>query len=192
MIDGSLGEGGAVLTDDSVLAERVRMLRDHGSSRKYEHRFPGFNFRMEGVQGGMLAVKLGYLDSWNERRRTRAAKYRELLSDSGLVLPTEMPYARHVYHLYVVQAEDREFLREQLTKLGIETGLHYPIPLHLQEAYASLGYRPGDFPVAERLARRILSFPMHPYLTDEEIEYVASAILESLECRVPNQARLAS
>ncbi len=189
---GCLGEGGAVSTNDVGLAEYVRMLRDHGSLRKYEHRFPGYNFRMEGLQGGMLSVKLKRLDAWNDRRRRAAARYAELLSGSSLILPSEMAYGRHVYHLYVVQADDRENLRQQLSAAGIESGLHYPIPLHLQEAYVALGYREGDFPVAERLSRRILSLPMYPDLTDEKIEHVASALLESLECPIPDPALLSN
>jgi dTDP-4-amino-4,6-dideoxygalactose transaminase len=188
---GCLGEGGAVVTNDPDIAEQVRMLRDHGSVRKYEHRVPGYNFRMEGLQGGFLHVKLKYLDAWNERRRLAAKKFDDRLSGSALILPTEMPYARHVYHLYVVQAENRDSLREQLLAAGIETGLHYPIPLHLQKAYSCLGYQASSFPVAENMSRRILSLPMHPDLTDEQIEYVASVLMESLQCATLNQVRLA-
>ena len=156
----------------------------HGveSAAKYEHRFPGHNFRMEGLQGALLAVKLLHLDQWNEQRRNVAKHYDLSLSGSELITPTELAYANHVYHLYVIQADDREVLRKQLAGQGIETGLHYPIPLHLQEAYRSLGYRPGDFPVCERLAQRILSLPMYPELTEEAVEHVASAVLESLQC----------
>ena len=179
---GGCGEGGAVVTSDAELAERIRLLRNHGSISKYEHRFPGYNFRMEGLQGAFLAVKLKYLDKWNERRRMLAKHYDQLLAGSAVVTPTEMPYAKHVYHLYVIQAENREALRQHLAEQGIETGLHYPIPLHLQEAYRSLGYRRGDFPVAERLAERALSLPMYPDLTFEAVEHVASPILESLPC----------
>ena len=179
---GGCGEGGAVVTSDAELAERIRLLRNHGSISKYEHRFPGYNFRMEGLQGAFLAVKLKYLDKWNERRRMLAKHYDQLLAGSAVVTPTEMAYAKHVYHLYVIQAENREALRQHLAEQGIETGLHYPIPLHLQEAYRSLGYRRGDFPVAERLAERALSLPMYPDLTFEAVEHVASPILESLPC----------
>jgi len=185
---GCLGEGGAVVTNDPDIAEQVRMLRDHGSIRKYEHRIPGYNFRMEGLQGGFLSVKLRHLEAWNERRRLVARKFNELLSGSPLVLPAEMPYSGHVYHLYVVQAADRDALRNQLLAAGIETGLHYPIPLHLQHAYSRLGYRPGSFPVAEAASRRILSLPMHPELTDEQVDYVASVLMESLQCVTPSKA----
>jgi dTDP-4-amino-4,6-dideoxygalactose transaminase len=185
---GCLGEGGAVVTNDPDIAEQVRMLRDHGSIRKYEHRIPGYNFRMEGLQGGFLSVKLRHLEVWNERRRLAARKFNELLSGSPLVLPAEMPYSGHVYHLYVVQAADRDALRNRLLAAGIETGLHYPIPLHLQQAYSQLGYRPGSFPVAEAASRRILSLPMHPELTDEQVDYVASVLVESLQRATPSKA----
>ncbi len=188
---GCLGEGGAVVTNDPDIAEQVRRLRDHGSVRKYEHLVPGYNFRMEGLQGGFLSVKLKHLDAWNESRRRAARKFDELLSGSPLVLPAEMPYGRHVYHLYVVQAEDRTALRNQLSAAGIEAGLHYPTPLHLQQAYSQLGYRTGSFPVTEKISHRILSLPMHPCLTDEQIEYAASVLMESLQCARSNQLRLA-
>ncbi|MGO8731495.1 MAG: DegT/DnrJ/EryC1/StrS family aminotransferase [Terriglobia bacterium] len=179
---GGCGEGGAVVTSDADLAERIRLLRNHGSISKYEHRFPGYNFRMEGLQGAFLTVKLKYLDEWNYRRRMLAQHYDRLFSGSRVVTPAEMPYAKHVYHLYVIQVENREALRRRLNEQDIETGLHYPIPLHLQEAYRSLGCRRGDFPVSEGLAERALSLPMYPDLTFEALERVASPILESLPC----------
>lgn len=188
---GCLGEGGAVVTNELDIAAQVRTLRDHGSIHKYEHRIPGYNFRMEGLQGGFLFVKLKHLEAWNERRRLAARKFNELLSGSPLVLPAEMPYAGHVYHLYVIQAADRDALRDQLLAAGIETGLHYPIPLHFQQAYSQLGYRPGSFPVAEAASRRVLSLPMHPELTDQQIEYVASVLMDSLQCAVPSPTQLA-
>jgi len=178
---GACGEGGAVVTNDPELAERVRLLRNHGSVSKYEHRFPGYNFRMEGLQGAVLAVKLQHLEEWNERRRKLAEHYDHLLSGSGVVTPTEMPYTKHVYHLYVVQADDREALRQQLAGQGIETGIHYPIPLHLQEAYRSLGYHRGSFPVSEGLAERILSLPMYPDLSGADVEHVASILLKLIQ-----------
>ena len=180
---GALGEGGAVVTSDPALAARMRMLRDHGSVKKYEHALPGYNFRLEGLQGGFLAVKLPHLDGWNDRRRRAARHYDNLLSGDGIVTPLEMPYAHHVYHLYVIQAEDREQLRRNLHAAGVETGLHYPGPLHLQEAYRSLGYKKGDFPVCEYLAERILSLPMFPDITREQVEYVISVIKES-QCQM--------
>jgi dTDP-4-amino-4,6-dideoxygalactose transaminase len=181
---GAYGEGGAVVTDDAEVARRVRLLRDHGSERKYRHDIIGYNFRLEGIQGAVLNVKLKYLDGWNELRRVHAARYRELLSAlsgggdeaSALTLPRELPYARHIYHLYVVQTDERDALQQHLTAAGIQTGIHYPVPVHLQPAYASLGHRAGDFPVAERQAARVLSLPMFPELTGEQIGRVAEAV----------------
>ncbi|MCU1306233.1 MAG: DegT/DnrJ/EryC1/StrS aminotransferase [Acidobacteriaceae bacterium] len=184
---GCLGEGGAVVTSNPELAQRMRMLRDHGSVKKYEHSLPGYNFRLEGLQGGFLSVKLRHLDRWNARRREVAKLYNELLSDTSIGLSAEMGWGEHVYHLYVIQAEDRETLRQALGAAGIECGLHYPVPLHLQAAYADLGYEKGRFPVSEHLSSHILSLPMHPYITDEEVKGVASVLLESLQCQSNQQ-----
>ncbi|HVF51300.1 MAG TPA: DegT/DnrJ/EryC1/StrS family aminotransferase [Pyrinomonadaceae bacterium] len=178
---GAYGEGGAVVTNDAEVARRVRLLRDHGSERKYRHEIIGYNFRMEGIQGAVLNVKLAHLDGWNDLRRAHAARYNELLQHSAaLTLPREMvDYARHIYHLYVVQTDERDALQKSLAGAGVQTGIHYPVPVHLQPAYASLGYQQGDFPESERQARRVLSLPMFPELTNEQIERVAQAI-ESL------------
>ncbi|HEX8458766.1 MAG TPA: DegT/DnrJ/EryC1/StrS family aminotransferase [Pyrinomonadaceae bacterium] len=177
---GAYGEGGAVVTDDAEVARRVRLLRDHGSERKYRHEIVGYNFRLEGLQGAVLGVKLKHLDRWNELRRAHAARYRELLSglcdEGALVLPREMDDARHVYHLYVVQTGARDALQQHLAAADIQTGIHYPVPVHLQPAYSSLGHRAGDFPVAERLAERVLSLPMYPELTAAQIERVAERV----------------
>jgi dTDP-4-amino-4,6-dideoxygalactose transaminase len=181
---GSCGEGGAMVTDDEGLAKKIRMLREHGSVKKYEHSFPGYNFRMEGIQGAVLATKLKHLDGWNDKRRALAQRYGERLAGQAIVLPKEAAHARHVYHLYVVQTEEREALRGHLAQRGIETGLHYPVPLHLQEAYASLGYRAGDFPVTEQLTQRIVSLPMYPEMSLEAADYVSAAILEWVQGRV--------
>jgi len=186
---GSCGEGGAMVTNDDKLAQKVRMLREHGSVVKYEHAFPGYNFRMEGIQGAVLATKLKHLDSWNDQRRALAKRYHERLAGQTVILPKETPNARHVYHLYVIQAEDRDALKQQLAQRGIETGLHYPIPLHLQEAYASLGYRAGDFPVTERVTQHILSLPMYPEMSLEMADYVADAVLECTQGRVEEPTR---
>ncbi len=175
---GCCGEGGAVITSDPELARRVRMLRDHGSVRKYEHHLPGYNFRMEGLQGAVLGAKLKHLDQWNECRRALAEHYGRLLASSGVVTPAEMPYARHAYHLYVVLSQQRDGLRDYLAEHGIQTGLHYPVPLHLQGAYRDLAYRVGDFPVTERLAQQCLSLPLYPEMSLESADYVASAITE--------------
>jgi dTDP-4-amino-4,6-dideoxygalactose transaminase len=173
---GAYGEGGAVVTDDDEVARRVRMLRDHGSERKYHHEMVGYNFRLEGIQGAVLNVKLRHLDRWNELRRRHAAHYERLLAGGGLVLPREMQSARHVYHLYVVQSDGRAALQKHLADAGVQTGIHYPVPVHLQPAYAALGHRAGDFPEAERQAARVLSLPMFPELTAEQLERVAEAV----------------
>jgi dTDP-4-amino-4,6-dideoxygalactose transaminase len=178
---GAYGEGGAVVTDDAEVARRVRLLREHGSEQKYRHEIVGYNFRLEGIQGAVLNVKLKYLDGWNDQRRAHAARYRELLTDANnegdaLLLPQELPYARHIYHLYVVQTEARDALQKHLSAAGIQTGIHYPVPVHLQPAYRSLGHRPGDFPVAERQAARVLSLPMFPELSDVQIARVTESL----------------
>ncbi|HZH92043.1 MAG TPA: DegT/DnrJ/EryC1/StrS family aminotransferase [Pyrinomonadaceae bacterium] len=177
---GAYGEGGAVVTDDAEVARRVRLLRDHGSEQKYRHDIVGYNFRLEGIQGAVLGVKLKHLDGWNDLRRAHAARYGDLLSgmnrDGALTLPREMSYARHVYHLYVVQTDARDALQKRLAEAGVQTGIHYPVPVHLQPAYAALGHRAGDFPVAERQAARILSLPMFAELTDEQIGRVAEVV----------------
>jgi dTDP-4-amino-4,6-dideoxygalactose transaminase len=186
---GACGEGGAVTTNDAELAKKVRMLRDHGSVKKYEHDFPAYNLRLEGIQGGVLAVKLPHLDGWNKNRRILAARYDELLAGSKVQTPKEMPYAEHVYHLYVVLAEDREALKCALNEQGIETGLHYPIPLHLQKAYEYLGYKKGDFPVSEHVASHLLSLPMYAELPIEHAEHVAKTTREVLECQAVPSSR---
>ncbi|HEY8204323.1 MAG TPA: DegT/DnrJ/EryC1/StrS family aminotransferase [Pyrinomonadaceae bacterium] len=173
---GAYGEGGAIVTNDEELAKRLRLLRDHGSTSKYAHAIVGYNFRMEELQAAVLNVKLPHLNDWNDRRRSRAALYNETLASSDLVLPREMDYARHVYHVYAVQSERRDELQQRLTAAGIQTGVHYPIPIHLQPAYASLGYTLGRLPVTEQLAERVLSLPMYPELTNEQIDHVARAI----------------
>ena len=166
---------GAGREDEGACATTAR-------SESTSTRVPGYNYRLEGLQGGFLAVKLPHLDSWNDRRRIVAEHYDTLLAGNGTITPVQMPYAHHVYHLYVIQADDREQLRKDLNAAGVETGLHYPGPLHLQEAYKSLGYKQGDFPVCERLAGRILSLPMFPDITREQVEFVVSVIKES-QCR---------
>jgi dTDP-4-amino-4,6-dideoxygalactose transaminase len=176
---GAYGEGGAVVTNDEDVARSVRLLRDHGSERKYRHEIIGYNFRLEGIQGAVLNVKLRHLERWNQLRREHAALYTELLRGSDLTLPREMPYAEHVYHLYAIQSDRRDALQQTLNEAGIQTGIHYPIPIHLQPAYASLDYRRGDFPEAERQAERVLSLPMFPELAIDQIKRVAQAIGEA-------------
>ncbi len=180
---GACGEGGAVTTNDPELAKKVRMLRDHGSVKKYEHDFPAYNLRLEGIQGGILAVKLPHLDGWNDNRRALAKRYDELFAGSKIAAPRQMPYSEHVYHLYVIVVEDREALRQALSERGIENGLHYPVPLHLQKAYADLGYKKGDFPVSEHVASNHVSLPMYAELPLEHVEYVAKSVREILECQ---------
>jgi len=186
---GACGEGGAVTTNDAELAKKIRMLRDHGSVKKYEHDFPAYNLRLEGIQGGVLAVKLPHLNGWNDNRRILAARYNELFAGSKVVTPKEMPYAHHVYHLYVVVVEDREALKKALSEQGIENGLHYPVPLHLQKAYAYLGYKKGDFPVSEHVAANHVSLPMYAELPIEHVEHVAKTIREVLECQAVPTSR---
>lgn len=173
---GAYGEAGAIVTNDEGLATRLRLLRDHGSTSKYAHAIVGYNFRMEEIQAAVLNVKLPRLDDWNNNRRQRASAYNELLKERGVVLPREMDHARHVYHVYAVQSDQRDDLRQSLTDADIQTGVHYPIPIHLQPAYESLGYKPGDLPVTEQLAERILSLPMFPELTDDQQLAVANAM----------------
>lgn len=180
---GACGEGGAITTSDAELARKVRMLRDHGSVKKYEHEFPAYNLRLEGIQGGVLAVKLPQLNGWNDSRRALAARYNELFAGSKVVAPKEMPYAHHVYHLYVIVVEDRDALKKALSEQGIENGLHYPVPLHLQKAYEYLGYKKGDFPVSEHVASNHVSLPMYAELPIEHVEHVAKTILEVVECQ---------
>ncbi len=177
---GAYGEGGAVVTNDAEVARRLRLLRDHGSERKYHHEIIAYNFRLEGLQGAVLGVKLKHLDRWNTLRREHAALYNQLLKDTNLILPREMDYAQHVYHLYVVQTEERDALQKSLTEAGVQTGIHYPIPIHLQPAYAFLGHKPGDFPEAERQARRVLSLPMFPELTNEQLEHVVKMTRQAM------------
>jgi dTDP-4-amino-4,6-dideoxygalactose transaminase len=173
---GAYGEAGAVVTNDEELAKRLRLLRDHGSTSKYAHAIVGYNFRMEEIQAAVLNVKLRHLNDWNDARRARAAKYNASLSNSGLMLPREMDYARHVYHVYAVQSQNREELQKGLTAARVQTGVHYPIPIHLQPAYASLNYKRGDLPVTEGLAERVLSLPMFPELSDAQIDRVSQVI----------------
>lgn len=175
---GACGEGGAITTNDLELAKRVRMLRDHGQSKKYYHDFEGYNGRLDSIQAGFLRTKLTHLPQWNADRRARAIRYNELLSTStSITHPYEPPSSRAVYHLYVIQVGKRDVIQQKLSEAGIGTGIHYPIPLHLQKAYSNLGYGPGAFPVAEAAAKRILSLPMYPSLTSEQQQRVVETLL---------------
>ncbi|NOZ60175.1 MAG: DegT/DnrJ/EryC1/StrS family aminotransferase [Calditrichaeota bacterium] len=174
---GSCGEGGAVATNDVELAQKIKMYRDHGQSKKYYHEFEGFNGRMHAIQAGILKLKLKHLPEWTEKRRGNAAYYGELLKDvDGVIFPQEPEWSKGVYHLYVIKVENRDDVQKKLAENGISTGLHYPIPLHLQNAYKHLGYKKSDFPVTEKHAEQLLSLPMFPELTKEEIEYVVSTL----------------
>src|ERR1022692_3974757 len=176
---GACGEAGAVTTNDAELAQKIRMLRDHGQNRKYYHEVEGYNGRLDAIQAGILTVKLRHLPEWTARRREAAARYRELFIQAGAgeLVPFEPEWAKAVYHLYVVRVPDREGLMRHLAEAGIGTGIHYPVPLHLQKAYASLGYRAGDFPVAERTASEIVSLPMFPQLTADQQERVVGGVM---------------
>jgi dTDP-4-amino-4,6-dideoxygalactose transaminase len=177
---GAYGEGGLVTTNDPDFARSIRMLRDWGAEKKYEHVLKGFNYRMEGVQGAILRVKLRYLEQWTESRRAHAAAYNRALSSLPLTLPAEPPGNRHVFHVYSVLTDQRRELMECLNSNGVQTGIHYPFPVHLLPAYSDLGHRAGDFPVSERIANQELSLPMYPELSDSQIEAVVGAVSEFL------------
>jgi dTDP-4-amino-4,6-dideoxygalactose transaminase len=159
-------------------------LRDWGQDRKYHHVLRGYNYRMEGLQGAILRVKLRHLEQWTESRRAHAAQYSRLLSDSGLKLPAEMEWARHVYHAYTVRSDDRDALQSALSAEGIQTGVHYAIPAHLQPAYADLGYTRGSFPQAESAAQQVLSLPLYPELSQQAIVKVADAVRKAAARKV--------
>jgi len=176
---GAYGEGGMVTTNNPELARKIRILRDWGAEKKYHHVLKGFNYRMEGVQGAILRIKLRYLEVWTEARRVHALAYRKMLDDAGLKLPVEAPGNRHVYHVFAVLAPQRDELMEGMRARGVQTGIHYPIPVHLLPAYADLEYAAGAFPVTERIASEELSLPMFPEMTEAQISEVSEAVLES-------------
>jgi len=179
---GACGEAGAVTTNDAKLAAKVKVLRDHGQAKKYYHDMEGYNGRLDAMQAGFLHVKLAHLANWNAARRERAAEYNQLLAsaEGGVVRPFEPSWSRAVYHLYVIRTQDRDGMINQLKEEGIATGIHYPIPLHMQKAYDYLNYRPGDFPVSEKVAAEIVSLPMYPGLQPEQQARVAREILRCL------------
>lgn len=178
---GALGEAGAITTDDAELARKLRMWREHGSPKKYVHEFAGYNMRMAGLQGGFLRAKLRHLEAWTEQRRTAATDYDRLLAEAGFEPPAQLPGCRHVYHLYVIRVREREALRRALQEAGVETGVHYPTPLHLQKAYEHLGHGRGNFPVSERCADEALSLPMYPGIAAEAVDRVVAVLLEQSE-----------
>ncbi len=175
---GACGEGGALAPDRGAFAGRARSLREHGASARYHHDEIGYNYRMEGLQGAVLGVKLPHLAAWTAARRRIAERYHELLRPTPLRLPREESWAESAYHLYVVRHPSRDRLREHLQSGGIGTAVHYPVPLHLQKCFAHLGHREGEFPVAERAARECLCLPLYPELADAQIDHVAAAIHE--------------
>jgi dTDP-4-amino-4,6-dideoxygalactose transaminase len=176
---GACGEGGAVTTNDEEIARKVRMLRDHGQAQKYYHELEGYNGRLDAIQAGILRIKLRHLTAWNEERRECARRYHKLLgsTQSVIKLPYEPSWAKAVYHLYVVRVQNRDQLQKHLAEAGIGTGIHYPIPLHLQKAYTDRGYKKGDFPVCEGAAAGILSLPMYPGLVRERQDHIAQQVL---------------
>jgi dTDP-4-amino-4,6-dideoxygalactose transaminase len=178
---GAYGEGGAVVTGNPEYLRTIRMLRDWGQEERYQHVLRGYNYRMEGLQGAILKVKLKYLEGWTEARRRNAALYTSLLADAGVITPKVMPYARHVFHVYALRSPRRQHLQEVLTAAGVQSGIHYPIAIHMLEAHRDLGYQPGDFPAAEQAAREELTIPMYPELTREQIETVAAAVRQAAQ-----------
>jgi dTDP-4-amino-4,6-dideoxygalactose transaminase len=181
---GAYGDGGALTSNDPALAARVAMMRNYGQRRKYEHAYLAWNRRLDTLQAAVLRVKLRHLDGWNSQRRQVAATYHWLLEASGLELPVPVSYAEHVYHLYVVQSPHRDTIRKALEEEGIASGIHYPLPIHLQQAYREMGRGPGSFPVSEQIAPRLLSLPMYPELTEEQVGRVAGAVLRAVSASV--------
>lgn len=176
---GAYGDGGAVTTNDADLNRKIRLLRDHGRTDRYSHSVLGHNSRLDEIQAAILRVKLKYLDGWNQKRAAVAHKYNHLLKGvSGVVTPVESPRAIHVYYVYVVRCQERDELRKFLDSRGVGSGIHYPIPLHMQEAFANLGYKRGDLPVAEKVASEIVSLPLYPEMADDAIQYAAEQIRE--------------
>ncbi|NQT22667.1 MAG: DegT/DnrJ/EryC1/StrS family aminotransferase, partial [Candidatus Omnitrophica bacterium] len=173
---GACGDGGMVVTNDANIAETIRMLRNYGSKIKYFHEFRGFNSRLDTIQASILRVKLAKLDSWNKKRRNAASRYKDLLKNLDFILPEEKSYAKHVYHLYVARVKKRNELLDYLKSEGVFAGIHYPIPIHLLEAYADLGYGKNSFPITERYAGELISLPMFPEITVEEIDYIAEKV----------------
>jgi dTDP-4-amino-4,6-dideoxygalactose transaminase len=173
---GAYGEGGGLVTNNAAFATRAKSLREHGSTQRYYHDEVGFNYRMEGMQGAVLGVKLKYLEKWTRERRRVAHRYHELLAETPLQLPREAAYAESAYHLYVVRHPRRDELKKHLEANGVGCALHYPLPLHLQKCYANLGYKEGDFPVAEKAARECLSLPIYPELTEAQIQRVVEVV----------------
>ena len=177
---GAYGDAGALVTNDATLADHARMLRDHGRSEKYAHKLTGYGYRLDALQAAILGAKLPHLDAWNARRREIADYYTELLTNTDIGTPYVPPHIQPIYHIYCIRVPsgNRDALQKHLKARGIETGIHYPIPLHLQPVYQNLGYHAGDFPETERAAHEILSLPMYPELTDAQTQQIVDAIRE--------------
>ena len=178
---GAYGDAGAVTGNDETLLARVRKLRDHGRTTKYEHDEIGFGDRIDALQAAILAAKLPYLSEWTEARRAHARHYDELLADTDVMRPYEAPNVRHVYHLYVIRVPRRDSMLEHLKSQGVDAGIHYPVPVHRQPAYLKEGYGDISLPVTEQVAGEVISLPMYPELNGEQIEYVARAVKEGLQ-----------
>jgi dTDP-4-amino-4,6-dideoxygalactose transaminase len=170
---GAYGEGGAVVTNNPEAVRTIRLLRNWGQEESYKHILRGYNYRMEGLQGAILRVKLKYLPQWTEARRAHGEAYNRLLAGTGVITPAVMPYALHVFHVYALRAPDRQALQSELTAAGVQTAVYYPIAIHMLEAHQDLGYRRGQFPVSERMCEEELSLPVYPELTDQQIEMIA-------------------
>lgn len=184
---GAFGEAGAVVTADPEYARRIRLLRNWGQTRRYEHAMRGYNYRMEGMQGAILRVKLRHIEAWTEARRALAGVYTDLLKDAGVVTPMAQPHVRHVYHAYTIRTANRDAMVERLSAAGIQTGVHYPIPAHLQPAYRDGRYPEGSLPEAEQAAREVVSLPIYPELRREQVEEVCESLARS--GRTPSLAR---
>jgi dTDP-4-amino-4,6-dideoxygalactose transaminase len=173
---GAYGEGGALVTNDPRLAARARSLREHGQSQRYLHEELGYNYRMDSLQGAVLSIKLRHLEDWNRARAAHAKRYTELLAGSKCVTPQTFADSESVWHCYVVELSNRDHVRAELSDAGIDSAIHYPVPIHLQKAYAHLGYRPRDLPVTERFCERCLSIPLYPELTDDQLRAVTTVL----------------
>ena len=178
---GAYGDAGIIITDNEAIAERIRLFSNHGRRSSNDHAVEGFNARLDGIQAAVLSAKLPNLNRWNEMRRTAAARYDELLKDLDVITPRAMPYANHIYHLYVIRVANRDKIRTELAERGVACGMHYPTPIHLLDAYAGMGKREGSYPVTEAVAKEILSLPMYPEITEEQQQYVADRLAEVLD-----------
>ncbi|MGA3237103.1 MAG: DegT/DnrJ/EryC1/StrS family aminotransferase [Bryobacteraceae bacterium] len=186
---GAYGEGGAVVTNNPGAVRAIRLLRNWGQEESYKHILRGYNYRMEGLQGAILRVKLKYLPQWTEARRAHGEAYNRLLAGTGVITPAVMPYARHVFHVYALRAPNRQALQSALTEAGVQTAVYYPIAIHMLEAHQDLGYWRGQFPVSERMCEEELSLPVYPELTEQQIEMIAGvARAHGLRCAEPLRA----